>query len=75
MKKDTLIKEEITNQEEVNSYLQNLNKENQLKNRLIELNKKRQILQKQINEIDRKITESFNALKEIRGESNLAQEL
>lgn len=54
---------------DVVSLLLNINKETQLKNRLIILNDKKQSLLKKLNKFDKEISETYLAIKKIREEN------
>lgn len=53
---------------EVNLYLNNMDKENGLKTRLKTLSKEKIILEKKLSILNEKICETFNTLKQIRSD-------
>lgn len=70
MKKEkTTIETETIDNKDVVSLLLNINKETQLKNRLIILNDKKQSLLKKLNKFDKEISETYLAIKKIREEN------
>lgn len=70
MKKEkTTIETEAIDNKDVVSLLLNINKETQLKNRLIILNDKKQSLLKKLNKFDKEISETYLAIKKIREEN------
>lgn len=60
---------ETIDNKDVVSLLLNINKETQLKNRLIILNDKKQSLLKKLNKFDKEISETYLAIKKIREEN------